>query len=93
MYKSPIEIIYGEMETRMVQETEEMIVKAVRNVGVNVDKSELIKALSYDRERYKQGFEDGRKSILEDIRQLINSNEYPEDLEMDLCDYMEEHET
>ena len=30
------------------------------DVGVYVDKEELIKALKYDREQYQKGYEDGR---------------------------------
>lgn len=56
MYKSPIDIIYGQMETQL----EGTVLKAIQNVGVNVDKEELIRALKYDREQYEKGFEDGQ---------------------------------
>lgn len=39
---------------------------------------------------YDLGFKAGRVMILNDIRRIINENEYPEDLEFDLCNYMEE---
>ena len=45
MYESPIEKIYGELQTQMVQEDENMVMKAIRKVGVNVDKEELIKGI------------------------------------------------
>lgn len=45
MYKSPIDIIHGELELKF----EDEICKAVRNIGIVVDKDELIKALKYDR--------------------------------------------
>lgn len=54
MYKSPIEIIYGGMQTRLEGE----ILLAVQQVGVNVDKEELIKALDYDRKQYEKGYAD-----------------------------------
>ena len=61
MYKSPIEIVQGELHTYVENE----VMKAVRKVGVNVDKEELIKALAYDRgqfgEGHKQGMEDAWK--------------------------------
>lgn len=57
MYKSPIEIIYGEMETQM----EGMILKAVQKVGVDVDKEELICALRYDRGQYDKGYQDAKQ--------------------------------
>lgn len=63
MYKSPIHIIYGQMETQM----EGTILKAVQNVGVNVDKEELLLALKYDRKQYLIGYEDGEADALESI--------------------------
>ena len=55
MYKSPIEIFYGEMETYLEGE----ILKATQKVGVYVDKKELLQALKFDREQYDKGYEDG----------------------------------
>lgn len=37
------------------------IIKAVQNVGVDVSKDELIKALQYDRGQYQKGYEDGKE--------------------------------
>lgn len=54
-YESPIDMIYGQMRI----ETENAICKAVQEVGINVDKEELIKALQYDREQYQKGYKDG----------------------------------
>ena len=71
MYKSPIEKIYGDFRTQMVQEDEKMVINAVRNVGVNVDKEELIKALQYDRNQYTKGYEDGKNEVLNKIRAEI----------------------
>lgn len=58
MYESPIEIIKGAFNT----EYENGVMTAVQKYGVNVDKEELIKALNYDREQYRKGFEDGVQS-------------------------------
>ena len=71
MYKSPIEKIYSELQTQMVQEDENMVMKAIRKVGVNVDKGELIKALQYDRNQYEKGYEDGKNEVLDKIRAEI----------------------
>lgn len=54
MYKSPIEIIYGQMETQM----EGNILRAVQKYDINVDKEELIRALQYDRGQYQKGYRD-----------------------------------
>ena len=53
-YKSPIELVETQIRTTIEGE----ILKAVQNVGVIVDKEELLKALQYDREQYQKGYED-----------------------------------
>ena len=68
MYESPIEKIYGELQTQMIQEDENMVMKAIREVGITVDKEELIKALQYDRKQYTKGYEDGKNEVLDKIR-------------------------
>lgn len=55
MYESPIEMISRQVRTQQ----EENVYKAVLEVGVNVDKDELIKALKYDRDQYNRGYHDG----------------------------------
>ena len=55
MYESPIRIIQKQFEKSVENE----IFKAVCNVGVDVDKEELIRALQYDRDQYNRGFKDG----------------------------------
>ncbi len=40
------------------------ILKAVQNVGVNVDKDELLKALQYDRNQYQKGYADRDSEII-----------------------------
>lgn len=70
MYKSPIEIVQTEMQAQI----ENGIMKAVQDVGIHVDKDELLKALAYDREQYQKGYADGRKAGHE----WISAKEPPE---------------
>ena len=60
MYKSPVEIIYGQMQQQMDGD----ILRAVQNYGITVDKEELIKALAYDRNQYDKGFQDALDFIV-----------------------------
>lgn len=69
MYKSPIETIIGEM--KMQQEGE--ICRVVQEVGVNVDKDELIKALQYDREQYDKGYSDGYKDAVKEFAEKLKT--------------------
>ena len=54
-YVSPITVL----ETEMRIHVENGVYKAVKDVGFDVDKEELIRALRYDREQYKKGYEQG----------------------------------
>lgn len=59
-YQSPIDLIMSDMQVKMEGE----ILKAVQNVGVNVDKEELLKALKYDRNQYQKGYADRDTEII-----------------------------
>ena len=60
MYESPIELIRTQMKMALDNE----IFKAVQNVGVNVDKEELLKTLQYDRSQYQKGYDDRDSEIV-----------------------------
>lgn len=66
MYKSPIEIVYGGLQTQLEGE----ILRAVQKVDVVVDKDDLIRALAYDRDQYEKGFRDGVASVQQKPRPL-----------------------
>lgn len=72
MYKSPIETIIGKM--KMQQEGE--IFRAVQEVGVNVDKDELIKALQYDRGQYDKGYSDGYKDAVKEFTKRLKAEKH-----------------
>ena len=56
MYKSPIELIYKDVQNRM----EKDIFYAIQKVDIKVDRDELLKALAYDRGQYEKGYEDAK---------------------------------
>jgi hypothetical protein len=59
-YQSPVDLIVSEMNMKL----DGTIFKAVQNVGVNVDRDELIKALQYDRQQYQKGYADRDAEIV-----------------------------
>lgn len=61
MYKSPIEIITDEISSRITEEMDGYILRAVQECGVIVDKDELNAALRYDRQQYEKGYADAKK--------------------------------
>ena len=60
MYESPIELVYHETFPKLIKQQEDLIMRGCLDVGVYVDKEELIKALQYDRGQYEKGFADGK---------------------------------
>lgn len=82
MYKSPIDIISSEMQMQIEGE----VFKAIQNVGVCVDKEELLKALTYDREQYSKGYADGYSKAIDDLTSIFRA-EFKQmmNLEIDDC--------
>ena len=54
-YESPIHMVTNDIRLKV----ENKIAKAVLDVGIDVNKEELLKALRYDREQYDKGYRDG----------------------------------
>ena len=65
MYKSPIEICVRHMQNEIDSVVENEVYKTILDVGVYVDKEELIRALQYDREQYAKGYRDGIQEFAE----------------------------
>lgn len=64
MYKSPIEIKIDDIVSDAVERVDKYIVRYIQQVGVNVDKDELVKALKFDREQYEKGWNDRDTEIV-----------------------------
>lgn len=57
-YKSPIQIY---THGPSFKEMEDGIMRAIIRCGVQIDKDELIRALAYDRDQYRDGYEAAEK--------------------------------
>ena len=78
MYKSPIEMSYSFSDSfaqRFSEETDKLVLTACFDVGVKLDKAELIKALEYDRDQYEKGYRDGLAEA-EEVFETWLANEY-----------------
>ena len=60
MYESPIKLNFSDSITNILDAEEKYIVECIQNMGVDIDKDELVKALAYDRGQYEKGYEDGK---------------------------------
>lgn len=78
MYKPPIEVftmIENQIENERNQKNEKIkdaVLSEVLRIGINVDKEQLLRALSNEREQYKAGFEDGKRYILKKIKESLS---------------------
>lgn len=70
MYESPIDKIYGDIKSQIIKRDEENMMYSIEQaIGYRVDKSELIKALQYDRDQYQKGYNDAMK-IVEELKRI-----------------------
>ena len=60
-WKTPVEITFQRISRDIQEKEDAYIIEEIRNIGVNVNKEELIKALNYDRQQYSQGYKNGYK--------------------------------
>lgn len=70
MYESPIQLYMTDVQTQIIRQQEEQILKAVQRVAVGVDHEELFRALKYDRDQYERGYQDAisDKNLVEVVR-------------------------
>mgnify|MGYP007133737283 CR=1 FL=1 len=95
MYESPITAIVNDICSDLQKKEDKHTMECVRNVGIDVNKKELLKALSYDRNQYekgyKDGYNDGLNQISKDLRKVVEilfSNKYPEYKEDELIELL-----
>lgn len=75
-WESPVNIIETDMRTKFDGE----IMKAIQEVGISVDKEELLKCMQYDREQYEKGYEQGRADAIDEFAHALKetfNNEFP----------------
>lgn len=83
-YESPIRMIYSELN----QQVEEHMYKCVLNVGVDVNKEELYKALQYDRNQYGKGYSDAKRQYDRGHGHWIyNTDEFTPKMRCSVCGY------
>ena len=75
MYESPITVYtqLNDVLEEVHKKQEEYVYNYLFEIGVNVDKEELIKALQYDREQYTKGYRDGMQKLAERLTEKATS--------------------
>lgn len=90
-YESPIIEVVQDLTRNVIAQEEKYVIECIKNVGIDVDREELIKALQYDRQQYYKGYEDGLNQISQDFKKVIEivfSNKYPEYKEDELIELL-----
>lgn len=80
-YESPVKVYQSEMQTAL----ENNVMSVAQRIGIDIDKEELLRALAYDRDQYKEGYEAGYKRAIKDITEsscFTMRSPTPEELEL-----------
>lgn len=89
MYKSPIDLLVTDIQHQIEKQQDEEIYKAVLHYVPNVDKTELIRALQYDRGQYEKGYQDGEAAAMASIVHCKDCVHWKDDILRDdqkICD-------
>lgn len=69
-YESPINIVQ-QLVTDVTENVDKQVYTAIHQVGVVVNKDELIKAINYDRNQYEEGYKNGYNKAKEDLKTAL----------------------
>lgn len=71
-YESPVTLQIRKIAEQIEEQRENQITATIsEQMGVNIDKDELKRALAYDRDQYRRGYEDGWRARSKDVLQWI----------------------
>ena len=80
IYDFPIHMQLGPLMTSVENEQGRIIMKAVHDVGIEIDRESLIKAIRNDRQRYEEayrkGYSDCQKEYEEKMKRIANITGY-----------------
>ena len=72
-YESPIEIALRQMRIEQEKKIEGEVMKAIQDYGITIEMDELIRALQYDRDQYRKGYEDGKAYAVREMSEMFKS--------------------
>lgn len=71
-YKSPIQLVFEEMQLNLNRDIEQALVTATQEINVVVDKEELTKILIADETRYREAYVQGYRDALDEVEKRIH---------------------
>ena len=72
IYDCPIHEQIGELKTMMADEHDRMIIKAVQQIGIEIDQESLVQAIYSDRKRYEEAYKRGYADCEEHYKKLLS---------------------
>ena len=71
IYDCPIHEQIGQLKTMMANEHDKMVVKAVQEIGIEIDQEKLVQAIHNDRQRYEEAYKKGYSDCAEQYKKLL----------------------
>lgn len=71
IYECPISEQIGELKMMMANEHDKMVLRAVQQVGIQIDQESLVQAINSDRKRYEEAYKKGYADCEEHYRELF----------------------
>ena len=72
IYDCPISEQIGQLKTMMANEHDKMVLKAVQQVGIEIDQESLIQAIYSDKKRYEAAYKKGYADCEEHYKELLS---------------------
>ena len=71
IYDCPISEQIGELKMMMADEHDKTVLKAVQQIGIEIDQESLIQAINSDRKRYEEAYKKGYADCEEHYKKLL----------------------
>ena len=72
IYDCPISEQIGELKMMMADEHDKMVLKAVQQIGIEIDRDSLIQAVNSDKKRYEEAYKKGYADCEEHYKKLLS---------------------
>lgn len=72
IYDCPISEQIGELKMMMANEHDRTVLKAVQQIGIEIDQESLIQAIGSDRKRYEEAYKKGYADCEEHYKKLLS---------------------
>lgn len=68
IYDCPIHEEIGELKTMMANEHDRVLIRAIQQVGIEIDQESLVQAINNDRQRYEEAYKRGYSDCQKRVR-------------------------